>query len=117
MGSTPKLALPYPEDTDPLANMAAAVEALANALDVIPRAQGGTVAWPGAAAGVNVGVAVVFPRAFTAAPVVVGVLSDSRVVMAPSAITAAGFTFNGRNLSAAAAGAGTGYWIAYGIYA
>lgn len=33
MGSTAKLALPYPEDTDPLANMAAAVEALANALD------------------------------------------------------------------------------------
>lgn len=33
MGNTANIALPYPENTDPLANMAAAVQALANAID------------------------------------------------------------------------------------
>lgn len=33
MGNTANRGLPYPENTDPLANMAAAVQALANALD------------------------------------------------------------------------------------
>lgn len=33
MGNTARLALPYPENTDPLANMAAAIQALANAID------------------------------------------------------------------------------------
>lgn len=42
MGNTARLALPYPEDTDPLANMAAAVEALANALDIVVDEAGDT---------------------------------------------------------------------------
>lgn len=33
MGATPNLGLPYPENTDPLANMAAAIQALASAID------------------------------------------------------------------------------------
>jgi hypothetical protein len=33
MGTTANLGLPYPENTDPLANMAAAVQALASAVD------------------------------------------------------------------------------------
>lgn len=33
MANTPKLALPYPVNTDPLANMAAAMQSLATALD------------------------------------------------------------------------------------
>jgi hypothetical protein len=33
MGSTATLGLPYPENTDPLADMAAAIQALANAVD------------------------------------------------------------------------------------
>lgn len=33
MGNTARFALPYPANTDPLANMAAAIQALANAVD------------------------------------------------------------------------------------
>lgn len=35
MGNTANLALPYPENTDPLANVAAAIQALANAIDTV----------------------------------------------------------------------------------
>lgn len=42
MGNTANLALPYPENTDPLANMALAVKALAEAIDA---GVGGSAGW------------------------------------------------------------------------
>lgn len=61
MGNTANLSLPYPENTDPLANMAAAIQALANAIDG-GGIGGAWVAWSPTLTGISLGNGVVIAR-------------------------------------------------------
>lgn len=61
MGNTANLSLPYPENTDPLANMAAAIQALAAAIDG-GGIGGAWVAWSPTLTGISLGNGVVIAR-------------------------------------------------------
>ena len=117
MGTTTK-GYPYPEDTDPTAQGAQAIKALANAIDTgLGRAASGsfTLSIPSAQAGSSV--AVTFPVGrFTAAPAVMlnrstGIgWASMPIAYTAGAQTASGFTATG--ISAATGGAAALQYVA-----
>lgn len=93
MGTTPNLSLPFPEDYEPLADVALAIENLALALD--QKLQAGIVA-TGAFSAINTpkSVAVVFEHPYDVAPIVT-VTADNgnphQSHVAATAVTTSGF--------------------------
>lgn len=119
MGNTANLVLPYPEDTDPLANMAAAVEALATALDgYLYRTQRFYVAVTMPAGSIAVSKVIVFPIAFPVGTVPVVLTSVATVAVAPGyyagaySVTNTGCSVRADKLVGAAPGAPVNLLIA-----
>lgn len=99
MGTTPINALPYPEPTDPVAQGADAIKALANALDkgVAKAIAAGSATLPITALNTGASVAVTFPAGrFTAAPYVFGTPIIGGAAVGPIAVS--GTTPNGCTL-------------------
>lgn len=123
MGNTPNLALPYPEDTEPLGNMSAAVQALATALDALtyrPKILRGTVTFTIVTTGTTVVSAISFPAGvFAAAPRVMIAIRDpasnapQNFSVGTRVITATACDLLGVRVAGAAASL-TADWIAVG---
>lgn len=115
MATTPRRALPYPTPDQPARDGAAAIEALAEALDAVRAVKANTGAHS-TAAGATTNTAVVFATAFPAGitpAVVIENIGNTRLNYTVLNVTNAGFTLQTSNWTAAAANAVVSTYVAW----